>query len=608
MCGIAGISGQDVQLVTRMTERLAHRGPDGEGVFHDEHVTLGHRRLSILDLSERGAQPMPYRRGEDDHVLVCNGEIYNFRELRSELEAEGAHFRSQSDTEVVLAAYAHWGTDCVQRFNGMWAFALYDRRRRTLFLSRDRFGKKPLYYARVGEELIFASEIKALLLHPRLPARAHQAVVADYLYRTMATHTPETFFQDVRMLPAGHSAKFDLDRRRLSIERYYELPIGERPVPPEELRVTLQRCVQRRLVSDVPVSLSLSGGIDSSAIGAILATTQERVTAFSTQSGHRRGDETHLIRTLLARYPNIDMQTNPLAADSFIENFRHIIWHMDEPFLGHVPYVRWEVSRTCHEHGRKVLLNGEGADELVGGYWISLGHLMGDMFRGGRWRRLLRELRALSGTKELRAVLTSMLVLSLLPSGLASGAAARRDRRTQRRYGIRIPANDVSAELAELRRMDGKQALKRLVTGMILPHLLMCNDKMSMSNSVESRSPFLDYEFAELAMQIPAADLVVDGLRKRPLREAVRGLVPPDILERKQKDYFSAPTKEYLRHPRMAERVRELFADARSASILDPRAVLADYEGLLGQRSANKSFILRAICLEEWMRVFDVAA
>jgi asparagine synthetase B (glutamine-hydrolysing) len=220
----------------------------------------------------------------------------------------------------------------------------------------------------------------------------------------------------------------------------------------------------------------------------------------------------------------------------------------------------------------------------------------------------LRELRALSGTKELRAVLTSMLVLSLLPSGLASGAAARRDRRTQRRYGIRIPANDVSAELAELRRMDGKQALKRLVTSMILPHLLMCNDKMSMSNSVESRSPFLDYEFAELAMQIPAADLVVDGLRKRPLREAVRGLVPPEILDRKQKDYFSAPTKEYLRHPRMAERVRELFADARSASILDPRAVLADYEGLLGQRSANKSFILRAICLEEWMRVFDVAA
>ncbi|MHC5209590.1 MAG: asparagine synthase (glutamine-hydrolyzing) [Planctomycetota bacterium] len=608
MCGIAGITEQDADLVAAMAERLAHRGPDGEGLFHDEHVTLGHRRLSILDLSERGAQPMPFRRGDDEYVLICNGEIYNFRELRGELEELGARFRSQSDTEVVLAAYAHWGRDCVKRFNGMWAFALYDKSRRTLFLSRDRFGKKPLYYARIGDTLVFASEIKALLLHPQLERKPNEAVIADYLYRTMATHTPETFFEGVHMLPAGHSAEFDLTTRRLAIERYYDLPIGNRPVPPEEILEGLKRGVERRLVSDVPVSLSLSGGIDSSSIAAILATTQEHVTAFSTQSGQRRGDETHLIRALLERYPNIEMQTNPLAADSFIENFRHIIWHMDEPFLGHVPYVRWEVARTCHEHGHKVLLNGEGADELVGGYWISLGYFMGDMLRSGRWGRMTRELRALSGTKELRTVLTSMIVLSLLPSAVARRVAGRRDRGLQRRYGIRLDAADISSELGAMKQMDGKHALKRLVTEMILPHLLMCNDKMSMSNSVEARCPFLDYEFAELAMQIPAEDLVVDGLRKHPLREAVRGLVPAEILDRKQKDYFSAPTKEYLRHERMAERVRELFADARTASVLDPRAVLDDYDALLDRKSANKSFLLRAICLEEWMRVFDVAA
>ena len=624
MCGIAGIAGRDLELVTKMTDVLVHRGPDDGGVWHDEHVTLGHRRLAILDLSERGHQPMTWRLGGvtsgDELVITCNGEIYNFAEIRRELEALGARFRSHSDTEVILAAYAQWGDGCVTRFNGMWAFALYDRARRTLLLSRDRFGKKPLYYwlgggqagrgARDGEgaTLLFASEIKALLQHPAVPRRANARVLSDYLYRALATHGAETFFDGLYMLPASHSATYDLDARRLTLRRYYDLPLGERPVDPGEIRETLARAVRRRLVSDVPVSLSLSGGIDSSAIAALLATTQPSVLAFSTRSGQGRGDETRFVSAMIARYPNIELRTNPLAFESYLENSRRILWHMDEPSLGHIPYVRWEVARSCHEAGRKVLLNGEGADELIGGYWISLGWFMADLFRGGRWPRMLRELRALAGTRELSTVLAIFAAVALLPAALARRLVGRSDRALARRFGIRLAANDPAPRIDDVKHLDGKALLKRLVTELILPHLLNCNDKMSMASSVEARAPFLDVEFAELALQIPAQDLVVGGLRKHPLRLAVRDLVPAEILDRKRKDYFSAPTGQYLRHERMQERVRELFRDARSASVLDPRLVLADYDGFLAGKKANKPFLQRAIGLEEWMRVFEVAA
>src|SRR6185436_651948 len=184
------------------------------------------------------------------------------------------------------------------------------------------------------------------------------------------------------------------------------------------------------------------------------------------------------------------------AFESFLENYRRILWHMDEPFLSHIPYVRWEVARTCHEAGRKVLLNGEGADELVGGYWISLGYFMADLFRSGRWPRMVKEMRALAGTKELRTVLASFAAVALLPAAVARGQLARRDRALRRRYGIRLEPNDAGDQIRDLKTLDGKQALKKLVTQLILPHLLLCNDKMSMANSVEARAPFLDVEFA----------------------------------------------------------------------------------------------------------------
>lgn len=592
-----------------MADRLAHRGPDDQGTWHDELISLGHRRLSILDLSERGHQPMTWAAAGADLVITYNGELYNFLEVRAELEALGVAFNSDSDTEVLLAAYAQWGARCVERFNGMWAFGLYDRKARKLVLSRDRFGKKPLYYAMIGDTLIFASEVKALLLHPGLARKPNQAIVADYLYRGTVDHTTDTFFEGVKLVPAGCTAEFDLDRRTLSIDRYYDLPLGDRKVSPEEVRDTLRRAVQRRMISDVPVSLSLSGGIDSSAVAAFMATsTSDSMIAFTTQSGESRGDETEFVKQLIARYDNLELRTNPLAPESFLENYRKIIYHMDEPFLGHVPYVRWEIARTCHEADRKVMLNGEGADELIGGYWISLAFFLSDLFRKGHWRRLAKELRALSGTNELGTVVATFLAVAMLPSGFAIHQTERKYKKLKAGFGIRIDYGDTSAEIRAMKACDERGIRKRLVTELILPHLLLCNDKMSMANSVEARVPFLDYEFAELALSIASQDLVVGGLRKYPLREALRGLVPDVILDRKRKDYFSAPTGKYLREEAMGQRIREVFSDARSAAFMDPSAVLRQFEAYQHKRSGGKNMILRALWLEEWMRVFDVAA
>ncbi|MHC4846734.1 MAG: asparagine synthetase B family protein, partial [Planctomycetota bacterium] len=430
-----------------------------------------------------------------------------------------------------------------------------------------------------------------------------------YVYRGMVDHTTDTFFEGVKLVPAGCTATFDLESKRLAIDRFYDLPLGDRKVSLDEVRDTLRRAVERRLVSDVPVSLSLSGGIDSSAVAALMATSSsDRFVAFSTQSGESRGDETEFVRQLVDRYDNIDLVTNPLAPESFLENYRTIIYHMDSPFGGHIPYVRWEIARTCHENDRKVMLNGEGADELIGGYWISIAFFLTDLFRRGHWRRLAKELRALRGTNELGTVVATFLAMAMLPSGFAIHQTTRQYKKLKTGFGIRIDHGDASAEIRAMKKCDERQIRKRLVTELILPHLLMCNDKMSMANSVESRVPFLDYEFAELALSMASEDLVVGGLRKHPLREAIRGLVPDDILDRKRKDYFSAPTSKYLRDERMGRRIRELFGDARSACFMDPKAVLRQFEAYQHKRSVGKNAILRMLWLEEWMRVFDVAA
>jgi asparagine synthase (glutamine-hydrolysing) len=604
MCGIAGFNWRDQRLVEAMLARLRHRGPDDEGTFVDDGVSLGHRRLSILDLSPLGHQPMVYERDGRRAIVTYNGEIFNFREVRADLLARGYRFVSESDTELLLAAYLEWGAQCVTRLNGMWAFALYDPSAQQLLLSRDCFGEKPLHYRLDDGKLIFASEIKAILAHP-VPRRADLSIVSEYLYKGRAQGNVDSFFDGVRMLPPAHNAVFDLRSRRLALERYYAPRRGTRRVVPDEFRAALETAVRRRLVSDVPVSISLSSGTDSTSVAALMARlTDSRIKAFTTATNGAGGqdavgDESTLLTSFLNRYGQFDLAKSSLSEASFGEHYREIIYHMDEPFARQSAYVRWEIAHLTHANRYKVLLNGEGADEVLGGYISFAPRFLSHLIRSGHPLRLAREVLALLGHPE------RSRIVAAVRENAARHRHEERERAAavQRKYSI-VPAWREDAPVAYA---DIKDFLDAQVHEYSLPRLLVCNDKMSMANSVEGRAPFLDHEFVDLAFSMDPTHFVVGGSRKFPLREAMGGLVPDEILFRRNKDAFNAPIFEYLKSDALRARVQQIFREPCTAAVFDPTAYLAEYERFCSRRAADRAFLLHGLFLEEWARTFDVA-
>jgi asparagine synthase (glutamine-hydrolysing) len=599
VCGIAGFSWADERLLKVMTDSLRHRGPDDEGYFVDGEVSLGHRRLSIIDLSMLGHQPMEYERDGRRAIVTFNGEIFNFREVRTALEGKGYRFQSESDTEVILAGYLEWGQECVHRFNGMWAFALYDEAAGKVFLSRDRFGEKPLHYRLVDGKLIFASEIKAILVHP-VRRRANREIVSNYLYKAEAQGSLESFFEDVSMLPPAHNAVFDLRTRRMTVGKYYEPRDGSRRVEPDEFRAALKKAVERRLVSDVPVSISLSSGTDSTSVAALMAQlTRNSVMAFTTATEQGIGDESALVGQFMERYPQFELKKSSLSEASFCDHYREAIFHMDEPFARQSAYVRWEIANLTKSNRRKVLLNGEGADEILGGYVSFASRFMVDLLKRRHPLRVGRELCATLRHPERKRILRELRgVLSSAHSDRSEMAT----RDLQRKYEIRLePVADKAPPHADI-----KEFLHDQVQGYSLTRLLVCNDKMSMANSVEGRAPFLDHEFVDLAFSMDTTRLMVDGWRKFPLREAMHGLVPDEILFRKSKDTFNAPIFDYLRSDAIRGRIAEIFGDPRTAAVFSPRAYIAEYERFLSRRAADRPFLLHGLFLEEWARMFEV--
>jgi asparagine synthase (glutamine-hydrolysing) len=601
MCGIAGFNWPDQRLVKTMMDNLRHRGPDDEGAYVNEEVSLGHRRLAIVDLSEMGHQPMVYEHAGRRVIVTFNGEIFNFHEVRNALVRKGYRFRSGSDTEIILASYIEWGQDCVRQFNGMWAFALYDEAARQLFLSRDRFGEKPLHYFLEEGRLIFASEIKAILAHP-VRRRANLEVVSDYLYKGEAQGRLESFFEDIVMLPPAHNAVFDLGTKRMTLQQYYEPRRDNRHVAPDEFRATLKKAVERRLIADVPVSISLSSGTDSTSVAALTAQlTPASVKAFTTATDQRVGDETALISHFLARYPQFELERSSVSEASFCQHYREAIYHMDEPFARQSAYVRWEIANLTKQHRRKVLLNGEGADEVLGGYVSFAPRFLVDLLKKRHPVRLARELYATLLHPERRRIVRELRSVVSRPKSRLREASAKASE-LQRKFGIRMErAEDASAQYADI-----KDFLDAQVRGYSLPRLLTCNDKMSMANSVEGRAPFLDHEFVDLAFSMETTDLMVKGWRKFPLREAMKGLIPDDILFRRSKDTFNAPIFDYLRSEPIRRRVGEIFQEPRTASIFSPKAYVSEYERFLARRGADRPFLLHGLFLEEWARMFEV--
>ncbi len=594
MCGIAGfvsakpISGADV-ILRRMTGAIAHRGPDDDGFYHDDFAHLGHRRLSIIDVAG-GHQPMA---NEDrSQWIVYNGEIFNHADVRPELEQAGHLYTTRCDTETLLHSYEQYGPDCLERFRGMFAFAIWNQHTRTLFCARDRLGIKPLYYYWTGQALAFASEIKALLEFPAISAELEEAVLPEYIAFGYISEE-RTLFRNIRKLMPGHFLRLNLSGPvpRLDIQRYWDVSASP-PIPGmsdsewiAETRRRLEETVRMRLMSDVPLGMFLSGGVDSSAIAALIKRMASGpVKTFSV--GYAEAQYSELgYASQVAKAIGTDHHEVSIGMEDFFNALPRLIWHEDEPIAWPSSISLYFVSKLAAQQV-KVVLTGEGSDELFGGYeryrWNLMNHRAAGLYGvlpGGIRSAIRRQLTSsslLNGSirRKLRHTfigrdntIQSLFLDNFYCAFSKSEQAALLNIPSDGIYDNYLHYQDSVPQASKLGRMLYADQKTYLV------ELLMKQDQMSMACSLESRVPFLDHTFVEFAMSIPDRLKIHRGTQKYILKKAVEDLLPKNIIYRKKMG-FPTPLRQWLRDPR-AER---LFAALRSrdgllASYIDPAAL-----------------------------------
>jgi asparagine synthase (glutamine-hydrolysing) len=623
MCGICGVVGRgpvDREALGRMMDTLRHRGPDDDGSYVAERedgtaVALGFRRLSIIDL-ESGNQPIA---NEDGSVrIVLNGEIYNFRELRAELDARGHRFATHGDAEVVVHLYEDQGARCVENLNGMFAFALWDERERRLLLARDRFGKKPLYYADVGGLLLFGSELKALLEHPACPHELDLGSLSRYLALEYVP-TPHSIFAGVRKLPGGHVLHWH--EGRIAVERYWDLEFGDGRAAmsddeyADELRRHLREAVRRRLVSDVPLGAFLSGGIDSSSVVAMMARelSAGSVKTFSIGFAERSFDESEHARRV-ARHFGTDHHEDVFTASALLDVLPDVADVLDEPFADPSVLPTYLLSRFTRG-SVTVALAGDGGDELLAGYPTFPADRFARLYRVPR---LLHE-RAVVPLADRLPVSTANFSLDFKVKRFLRGAAEPADRRHAMWLGAFTPAEQAALlghvgvdPFAETQRAFAaaptKDPLERLIyayaTTYLQDDILVKVDRASMACSLEVRAPFLDVELVEFLGRVPPRLKLRRLDTKHLLKRAMAGVLPPGIAGRAKKG-FGIPVAEWLkkdlREPLLDElspaRLREqgLFAPAEVGRLLS--------EHLAGRRDHRKQ-LWTLFVFQLWHRRF----
>ena len=611
MCGICGVVAlgrpPDTRGARAMLARLRHRGPDGEGEYAAEGVALCHARLAIIDLTDGGRQPFA---SEDGSLqLLHNGEIFNYIELRRELESLGHTFRSHTDTEVVLAAYRQWGEDCVHRFNGMWAFAIWDAERRTLFCSRDRFGIKPFAYRWDGARFVFASEPQALLADPGTHAEPDLVAIRDFLEQGYSDHRDGTFFASIRQLTPGHS--LTVSANGLRVAPWWRLEPADPPADPvAEFRELFVDSVRLRLRSDVALGTALSGGLDSSAVAVTIdhllrtdveaarpvGERQETFTVYFDDAGHdERPYADAVARSILSR-PHL----LTFGEQELLELIPEVVRAQGEPFGSTSIVAQWVVMRAAGAAGLKVMLDGQGGDEVLAGYQSATrAYRYADLLAGGRIPTLAQEIRSFA---EPPVGVAQSLATPFLPESARWRLRARRDRADllvhpglARRASKPVPAS-AGRVPDRLRRQ-----YHRILSQYGLPELLRYEDRNTMAHSLEGRVPFLDHRLVELAYGMPATELVSGGVTKRILRQSLADLLPTEVRERRDKLGFVTPEARFMRGA-LGAYARRVLDDpvTRSRGFVNVDDALRRLDrGVVG------SFALwRALSVELWARAF----
>lgn len=599
MCGIGGIAGgarPDEASLAQMAAAMAHRGPDGQGVWAEEGIGFAFRRLAIIDLDERSNQPLHFERWH----LVFNGEIYNYVELRDELSEIGHRFVTEGDGEVLLHAWAQWGESTLDRLNGMFAFAIWDSAERSLDLATDPFAEKPVFITTTGERLVFASDIRALMTCCEDVGAPDEEALAQYLALGTLPELPRTFFAGVQRLPGSHRARWQ--DGALQISRYWtpkqiETP-SRLPDAAAALAELLTDSVRLRLRSDVPVGTSLSGGIDSSAIVGLSAKLagDHRRHAFTARFPGFERDEWAFAHEAAQAAGVIEHHAVEPTADDLLTDLAALVRDQEEPFISTSIYAQWRVMKAARAAGVVVLLDGQGADELFGGY-------AGIAAVALRSQGVATAVRGLARAPELGPAVARAFAAGHVPAALA-----RSDRRRHASPYVTAELADVAARNAVSRQNGGDTPLQRELLAQSftssLPHLLRYADRDSMAQSREVRLPFLDRRLAEFALSLPAGFIYDRGVSKLVLREAVRSVVPASILERRDKVGFETPERAWLRTPETRARFAEILLDrgALTSDLLDRQVIERDVGGT---DWGDSGAIWRAVNAEIWLRTFS---
>ena len=619
MCGFVG-SASNVSLlesywITEASERISHRGPDDAGIWRDDHsrVVLAHRRLSILDLSALGHQPMHL--AERGLSIVFNGEIYNHGDLRNELESLGHRFRSHSDTEVLLVAYAQWGTKCLERLNGMFAFALYDEPCKKIFLARDRAGEKPLFYRLDQGTLYFASELKALLAHPKLPKRINSQAFDCFL---AMGYVPGNLciLEGYQKLPPAHALSFDLSRANAKVWRYWELPeldinadYADEAGLLDDLESLLEDAVGRQLVADVPVGILLSGGVDSSLVTAMAVRHSRQVRTFSIGfPGHGKLDETPHARLIANHFgtKHTELIAEPTSADLLPTLARQF----DEPMVDSSMFPTWLVSHLVRQYCT-VALGGDGGDELFAGYG-SYSNLLGIQASSKNFPTWFRRVIAQLAERCLPVGLKGRNYLQGLDVDLGSCLpllSSFFDPTQRRRLLLSHKSHPIVAEFIRASRIPKQPDLLQRATRMdfenyLAEDILVKVDRASMLNSLEVRSPLLDHRLIEFAFRKVPGHLKATKSEKKILLKRLAARILPPEFDKHRKQGFSIPLSEWLK----SGPFRELFWDTLSCSdcIFDAKVV----RGLLKGQDAgfsNSERLFALVQFELWRKIYQVS-
>ncbi|ODS40491.1 asparagine synthase (glutamine-hydrolyzing) [Candidatus Altiarchaeales archaeon WOR_SM1_SCG] len=614
LCGFYNITGEETNKISRknligMRDIMVHRGPDDAGMYLSDKFDMGlaHRRLSIIDLTETGHQPMSDE--TKNYWIVYNGEVYNYKEIREELESIGYIFTSTSDTEVILNSFIEWGPDCLNKFNGMWAFAIWNEDKKELFVSRDRFGVKPFYYWCEKGLFIFASEIKAILKSGIVEATPDNRAIVTFIENKLVDGIENTFFDGIkRLMPAHYMI---ISKNGVKVKRYWNFKKKDYINKKEgeiikEFRELFEDSVRLRLRSDVPVGTCLSGGLDSSSIFSIASImSKNQLKTFSYFSDESSDyDERKFFNTIAEKY-NADKHIVKPKGEELFKKLYEIIWHLDEPPFHPGVFPQWHVMELANPH-LKVLLNGQGGDELLAGYHNYYAYYLLTLLK--------KSIKELSITKLLNVFRENSKIKKIsgknfLKEALNFHIKKIIDKKFKKSIiDTTFHLNNKPYEVVDKRRFNGELNNKLYKDFIIcaLPSYLKYEDKIGMAFSIESRLPFMDYRLFELLFSLPEFYKIHDGWTKYILRKSMGDVLPYEIAWRKDKKGFPTPAKEWFRSSELKEELEGILFDERLSKrkIFNMDILREKFNKHYSGEVDSTADIWKAINLELWFRIF----